>query len=142
MALPYFGHDPQMVIAEIWRMLGAGAVPDGNHVEGQPLTLAKLGDLIKLSWGASCLADDTDYEIYEGTIGDYYSHRELLCSTGGTTSVTLTPPVGENLYYLVVPTNDLYEGSYGTDGEGTPRPQGSPACREMAVTSCPPDRRR
>jgi len=136
-ALPYFGHDPQMVIAEIWRMLGAGRVPDGSDTITGPLMLSKTGGhTIDLTWTGSCLTGDDDYEIYAGTLGDFTSHEPVLCSTDGATDVTLTPPVGESLYYLIVPTNGAFEGSYGNDGAGAPRPQSSIACREMAMTGC------
>ena len=46
-----------------------------------------LGDLT-LTWGDSCRSSDSDYEVYEGTLGDLASHAVRYCSTGGTTSKT------------------------------------------------------
>jgi hypothetical protein len=89
------------------------------------------------SWGPSCLASDTDYEVYEGTIGDWTSHTSVRCSTGGATSTTLTPQAADS-YYLVVPRNPLYEGSYGRDSAGVMRPQGGAACTiQQTVGACP-----
>ena len=103
---------------------------------GTPLTLANLpGDEISLSWGNSCSFDDLDYEIYEGTIGDFYSHTARLCSTGGSTTATFAPAAGDT-YYLVVPTNASREGSYGIDGDGNPRPQGEIFCLPQTLGAC------
>jgi hypothetical protein len=114
-----------------------GGVPDGKVVLGTPLTaeLEPGGD-ITLSWGTSCVSSDDDYEVYEGTIGSYYSHGSKFCSTGGSTSITFTPPATDR-YYLVVPRDDLNEGSYGFDGNGDDRPPGSPVCRPQDYGGCP-----
>jgi hypothetical protein len=82
------------------------------------------------------MLSDGDYEIYEGTIGSWYSHELRYCSTGGITSKTFTPLAG-NSYYLVVPTNGTREGSYGTNSAGVERPPGSPACLTQQVGNCP-----
>jgi hypothetical protein len=116
----------------------SGAVPDGSAVPGQVLTVDKvaLGARIGLTWGASCLGSDTDYEVHEGTLGTYYSHVPILCSTSGATQVRLTPPAG-SVYYLVVPRNATREGSYGTDSTGTPRPPSASSCRPQSTGMCP-----
>ena len=90
-----------------------------------------------LSWDASCRGGDTDYEVYEGTIGDFTSHSARLCSTGGLTTVTLTP-VPDDAYYLVVPSNGYKEGSYGTDSTGAARPRGAPWCLPQSIGACDP----
>jgi hypothetical protein len=79
-------------------------------------------------------AGDTDFEIYEGTIGDFAGHAPRLCSTGGATTATLTPASGSS-YYLVVPRRASVEGSYGLRSDGTQRPAGAGAClpREIAA---------
>ena len=48
--------------------------------------VAKSGTDVTLSWGASCTATDTDYEVYEGTLGTWYSHEPRSCTTAGATS--------------------------------------------------------
>ncbi len=108
----------------------AGAVPDGGTVPGTPLELDKFGGGLLLSWSSSCESDDTDYEIYSGTLGSYYSHGELSCSTGGLTFDAIGMPGGDT-YYVIVPREGGAEGSYGTDSGGVERPRGSP-------TTCPP----
>lgn len=114
----------------------AGAVPDGL-LPGVPLTVTKTGSNLGLSWGSSCLGGDTDFEVYEGTIGSYYSHTSKVCTTGGATSISFPEPAG-NVYYLVVPRNTLSEGSYGHKSDSSERPQGAAACLPQQVAAlCP-----
>ena len=118
--------------------VSAGQIPNGGSVQGMPLGATKAqGTEITLSWAASCHVADSDYEIYEGTIGDFGSYRWKYCSTGGATTMTFEP--GPNsVFYLVVPSNLDREGSYGTDSDGIERPQGAPACLEQSITTtCP-----
>ncbi len=115
----------------------AGATPDGNTYPGDMLELGKAtGDEIQLRWGASCNSGDSDYAIYEGQIGSFGIHDAKLCSTGGNTSATLTPNT-RDVYYLVVPQNALYEGSYGVDSTGFTRPPyAGSACLPQQIGSC------
>jgi hypothetical protein len=103
---------------------------------GVPLTAAKEanGD-ITLEWRGSCLPLDADYEVYEGSIGSWYSHASKLCTTGGATEATLAPAAGSS-YYLVVPRNAVAEGSYSKDSNGIERPQGASACLEQSIADC------
>jgi len=112
----------------------AGEVP--GDVPASQLTVNPdgAGNLI-LGWGVSCLAGDVDYEVYEGTLGDFASHDQFLCGTGGTTSATFGAPAG-SVYYLVVPSNGFREGSYGVDGAGAPRPAGVTTCLPQSVGTC------
>jgi len=115
----------------------SGRVPDDALWPGQPLTLEKAPDgQITLRWSGSCLGTDTDYEIYEGTVGSYYSHAALSCTTGGATSITFVPASGFR-YYLVVPRNLVREGSYGLRSSGAERPQLTGACLPQQVGTCP-----
>ena len=115
---------------------GAGRVPDGDLVPGTPLMVEHAaGGEIRLSWGASCLASDNDYAIYEGNAPFFYSHTMKICSTGGATNATLMPAPGIT-YYLVVPRNGPREGSYGLDAAGTERPPGVPACIAQEIAAC------
>ena len=104
---------------------------------GVPLTLSKSGVVdLSLQWGASCLGSDTDYAVYEGALGDFTSHAALFCSTGGQTSVAFED-VSSASYYLVAPSNEMREGSLGTDSAGAPRPAGVVACADRLVSACP-----
>jgi hypothetical protein len=114
---------------------GAGAVRDGG-----PTGLFVDRDVngyLKLTWGRSCSAGDDDYEIYEGTIGDWTSHAPVTCSTSGAQTATFAVP-SIDAYYLVVPAEAPYEGSYGATGDGSERPLGIAACLPRIVNVCPP----
>jgi hypothetical protein len=116
-----------------------GAVPAGRVPDGAPevpLTLTTNGSDVTLQWGASCLATDADYEVYEGTLGSFSSHESRLCTTGGSLTATITPNPGDR-YFLVVPRNATNEGSYGLESSGGERPQGSSACFARMIGSCP-----
>jgi hypothetical protein len=115
----------------------AGSVPDGSDASGPPLRLSAAGGNLTLTWGSSCRVSDTDYEIYEGTAGVYYSHTLKQCTTGGATTTTFPAPPG-NTYYLVVPRNAAREGSYGSASDGSQVPQGTAACLPQAIApACP-----
>jgi len=61
----------------------------------------------------------------------------LLCSTGGSTSVNVTPSFGDR-YYLIVAHDGVYRGTYGVDDAGGARPAGPTQCFPTAsTTSCP-----
>jgi hypothetical protein len=106
----------------------------GGRIAG--LTMTKgAGTSVTLNWGPSCAAGDTDYGVYEGSVGTYYNHTAVTCSTAGTTA-TFNAAAG-NRYYLVVPHDASVEGSYGQDDNGVERPIGSSACEPQVLASCP-----
>ncbi len=117
-----------------------GEVPDGDDVPAVPLTLSKaLTPAIKLDWSASCRASDTDYGVYEGTIGGLFdNHQQVVCSTAGALTHTLTPNSTRS-YYLVVPNDGTDEGSYGDGSNDVERPQGTMFCFAQNIGSpvCP-----
>jgi hypothetical protein len=111
------------------------AIPSSGRIGA--LSVGRASGLdITLSWDPSCVADDSDYAIYEGLVGDFTSHGLRYCSTDGATTKTLTPGVGDT-YYLVVPRNSMREGSYGADSEGNERPQSTTACLVQQASGCP-----
>ena len=113
----------------------AGRVPDGRFVSGSPLTIGKApGGVIELSWSHSCGSTDLDYGVYEGILGEFDSHLPVECDTG-LPSTTLEP-AHDAAYYLVVPTNGLLDGSYGTSSRGVPRFPGPGACQPQAHAGC------
>jgi len=124
-----YGSD--VVVETIDPVLAApGMVLDGLRVDQ-----TASGEVV-LTWGSSCITSDTDYEIYEGQLGDFTSHAPAFCSTGGATTKTFAPFAGD-WYYLVVPTNGVEEGSYGAESGGTERPQGTSVCLGQAFGVCP-----
>jgi subtilisin-like proprotein convertase family protein len=111
-----------------------GAVPDGAL--GTPLTVAANGSNLTLAWGTSCSATGIDYAIYQGTVGNYYSHASKFCTTQGLLTKTFPADPG-NLYFLVVPVSADREGSYGTHTALIERPVGTLECKPQLVGSCP-----
>ena len=128
--------DPISFTCNVFVPSAAGAVPDGATVPGTQLTVSHAaGDDVTLAWGTSCNVGDTDYEIYEGTMGSFSSHVDIACSTAGATTSTFTPGVGST-YYLVVPAGATREGSYGVDSAGSERGQGASACLTQSIAGC------
>lgn len=115
---------------------GSGRVPGQNGLPS-PLVVGKgSGDELLLDWAVSCTATDVEYEIYEGSLGLWYSHEPVTCATGGATAATISPGA-TNHYYLVVPTDTITEGSHGWDSAGSERPTGASTCLAQQVAVCP-----
>ena len=127
--------DRRDVMQQSMDWLTAPPVPAGWVPTDTPLLLDLPGLGLHLSWGGSCLASDVDYEIYEGTLGDFASHTPKVCSTGGMNQKTIAMGLGDK-YYLVVPTSTDSEGSYGTSSDGLERPQAAGACRLQTIGDC------
>jgi glucose/arabinose dehydrogenase len=103
------------------------------------LTLAKSANPghLDLTWNRSCSLMATDYSVHEGSLGNWYTHDSILCTTGGATAATITPGPDSH-YYLIVPQDDALEGSYGTDSASTQRPVSFGPCRaQQNTTPCP-----
>ena len=107
----------------------AGEVYDGLLIGEAPF------NRIALSWDPSCSASDTDYEIYEGVMGDYTSHIQKECSTSGATNMNIVPESGDR-YYLIVPRTSAVEGTYGVASDGSPRPVSQDACLQQIAGAC------
>lgn len=113
-----------------------GTVPDGAGPMENPVTVTWTeGGGLTLSWDPSCGVTDTDYAVYEGTLGVFTSHAPVVCSTAGATTVTFALPAADT-YYLVVARNHWSEGSYGADGGGVQRPPSASACVAQSI-GCP-----
>lgn len=108
-------------------------VAAGGRVVG--LTATKAGASITLNWFPSCSSADTNYEVYEGSVGSWYSHLPVNCLTGGTTATF--PPASGDRYYVVVPRTVTNEGSYGKNSASVERPMSSSACVPQIVGTCP-----
>jgi hypothetical protein len=114
-----------------------GRVPDGDVLLGSLLRIGKSGANLVLSWGASCSDSANDYTVHQGTLGTWYSHHAVACTTNSVPSTTVPPGPGSS-YFLVVPVTDDAEGSYGSDSAGRERPSSAAACRGNWVTQhCP-----
>lgn len=97
---------------------------------------------IVITWSASCSEGASDYGIYEGTIGAWFSHTAVDCVDNGVPLTEQITPAAGNHYYLVVPHNTMAEGSYGqrqpSPGTFVERPVGAAQCIAVqTVTPCP-----
>lgn len=118
--------------------LGAKEVFASSPGRSSGLVVGKSpgGVNLDLAWDPGCVFA-TDYGIYEGAIGVWYSHVLVQCSTGGNPSATITPGEG-NRYLLIVPNNSTSEGSYGADSSDRERPAATNGCRSIQHGSpCP-----
>jgi hypothetical protein len=91
---------------------------------------------VTLTWPGSCLAADTDFEVFEGALGESGSLEPIACTTGGATMFTAAPDPGQR-FFLVVPRNATHEGSYGRDSAGIERPPSATVCVPQEISVCP-----
>ncbi len=114
----------------------AGGVPNGADRAGNALVLERSpSEQLELTWGGSCSAQDDDFAVYTGPLGDFADPQPLSCGTGGfTRAIVAAPP--ESSYFLVVPLNAFREGSYGTDSEGRERAPSTAACLPQTTGAC------
>jgi hypothetical protein len=115
----------------------AASVPEAwaQGLRHQPLHVETYEGDMYLSWGLSCALTESDWEVYEGVLGDFTSHVPVFCSTDGA-RWTAFPPSPGNRYYLVVPRTLDREGGYGSATSG-PRPASASACLPQSLASCP-----
>jgi hypothetical protein len=122
------------VVDDFTAAANPGRIPPTLHVNKSIIT---PGDLT-LVWSGSCSEGASDYGIYEGTIGSWFSHTTKDCHDNPPALTEEVTPAAGSDYYLVVPLNDAEEGSYGlaTSGE---RPPGAAQCKPVqTLTVCPP----
>ena len=121
-----------------------GSIVDEDGTAAHALLVGKQGPSVTLSWGESCTPTDQDFGVYRGSFdpqnpgGNTFSnHGDVVCTTNGSNGYTfLFQPPG-NYYYLVVPHNGTWEGSYGTNSAGAQRPQGSGgSCFPQTLADC------
>jgi hypothetical protein len=118
-------------------------VPTSRPVAGAAgaLTLEREpgGDL-RLEWAADCGAGGT-YGIYRGDLVAGYpsiAPEPGGCALAGTSAVIPAGP-GDADFFLVVPSTDAFEGSYGVDGDGVRRSAAAEACAPQdLVDECAP----
>ncbi|HEV8702844.1 MAG TPA: hypothetical protein VGV60_16350 [Candidatus Polarisedimenticolia bacterium] len=108
---------------------GTVSLPGSFH----PVTVAQSGSSLRLTWedlGPTVPA----YNIYEGTIGSWYSHAPLLCRVTGTTDgagnrfLDVMPTGTADRYYLITASDACGEGSPGRAGSGLRRPMPNGTC--------------
>ncbi len=108
---------------------GAVSLPGSFH----PVTVEPSGSGLRLTWedlGPTVPA----YNLYEGMIGDWYSHAPLLCHVSGTPDgagnrfLDVTPTGVADRYYLVTASDACGEGSPGRAGSGLRRPMPNGTC--------------
>jgi len=113
-------------------------IPAGGRNCG--LRVAKNGGAsVTLGWAGSCSAADTDFGVYEGTIGgNFTSHIPVpgMCSTLGAKTATFNASAGDR-YFLVVPSDGSTEGSYGGDDITGERPVSATPCAAQILGECP-----
>ena len=100
----------------------------------RPVTLSASGaGGLRLAWedqGPTVPA----YNIYEGSIGSYYSHAPIACKITGTPDgaggryLDIVPGDAGNHYYLVTASDRCGEGSPGRSSAGRRRPLPAGAC--------------
>ncbi len=110
-------------------------LPPTSGTIGQSLQLNKQGTDVEFTWGASCSENDTDYSLYQGTLGDFQSHERVVCTTQGSTTYGPYDAGAGNYYFLVVPRLATHEGSYGSS-QGHPRSPAEVPCRAQGSPAC------
>jgi hypothetical protein len=105
-----------------------GRVYDRNTYQ-LPILMSKSlvtpGNIV-ISWAPSCSSGAEEYGIFEGTIGSWYTHKDIFCNDvdGLPYSEDFAPTTATtNYYYLVVPHDFVDEGAYGLDYDPTRVPQ-------------------
>jgi len=113
-----------------------GQGPPGTvslHGSFHPVLVAQSGPGLRLTW-EDLGPTVPGYNIYEGTIGSWYSHAPLLCGVTGTAdgagnrSIDISPTGAANHYYLVTASDACGEGSPGRAGSGLRRPMPNGTC--------------
>ncbi len=99
-----------------------------------PVTVAPAaGGTLRLTWEDQGPTVPS-YDIYEGTLGSFYSHAPLLCHVKGTLDGTgarvldITPTGLGSHYYLVSASDACGEGSAGRSSDGRRRPMPNGTC--------------
>jgi hypothetical protein len=104
--------------------------PGPGVVEELQIDLSEAGEL-ELQWTPDC-AQGTAYTVYRGDLlSGYDSAAPESCDYAGTSAVL--PQGGPAEFFFVVPSDGVFEGSYGLDGSGSPRPPLASACYPQDV---------
>ena len=119
--------------------LGIGASPGRTTGLVVGRSVSTPGDLL-LQWDPSCTLGALDYGVYEGEVGNWYSHVAIDCTDDWGDLQEEIQPDTNHRYYLVVPLNATEEGSHGIGlGVERPAPAAVNRCRAVQlVKDCPP----
>jgi hypothetical protein len=104
------------------------------------LTVQRAGGALALGWASDC-GGTTSYEVYRGDLAlGYPSLRPEpgFCTTSGT-GASIPLGAGTADFFLVVPTDGGFAGSYGRASDGSERPLPAHACHPRdLVDNCAP----
>ena len=136
-------------VPSISRVVRVSAPAANNNPGNVPVTTtvrmrkaAQTGDIV-IDWSASCSALADDYGIYQGAVGNWYSHTLIDCNDAASDLTEQITPAAGSSYYLIVPHNPQAEGSYGNCSNGVclagdERPVGAAQCvAPQALAACP-----
>lgn len=111
-----------------WTVESMAAVDPGRILDDILVDKTVTPGVVRISWSAGCSTGAQDYAIYEGAIGDFSNHGQRTCTDSGVAlTEEITPDPGSR-YFIVVPLNSSFEGSYGTNSAGVERQQAALAC--------------
>jgi hypothetical protein len=104
------------------------------------LTVQRAGNALALGWTADC-AGTGQAEIYRGDLAAGYTSLRPepgFCAAGGT-GASIPLGAGTADFFLVVPTDGGFAGSYGRASDGSARPPSPQAChpRDLIDTCAP-----
>ncbi len=97
------------------------------------------GDLL-LSWAGDC-GSGTTFAVYRGDLAAGYgsiAQEPGQCAVAGTSAV-IPLGAGAGDFFVVVPNDGAFEGSYGAGSDAVPRAAAAPACLPQAAPApCAP----
>lgn len=107
------------------------------EVGGLQMEKSQTGTLA-IRWSPAHTVNAIGYGIYQGGLGSWSSHAQIDCTDDGEDFREVIGSVSSgDAYYLVVPRNVVWEGSYGRHSDGTERPPGTSACApQMPNPTC------
>ncbi|MBP1611507.1 MAG: Flagellar hook-length control protein FliK [Acidobacteria bacterium] len=104
------------------------------------LTVQRAGGALALDWATDC-GGTSSYEVYRGDLALGYSSLQPepgFCATSAT-GASIPVGAGKADFFLVVPTDGGFAGSYGRASDGSERPLSAAACHPRdLVDSCVP----
>ena len=106
-------------------------VPAGRIPTTMRMNKTAVAGVLMLSWDQSCMADD--YGVYEGQLGDWYSHARVSCADQDLLPLSENIRAAPGNRYFLITTHDRTETPAGFDSAGQMRPQAAPGQRCVTV---------